>query len=77
MKFTPTKDFWSEETKSWYIGGMIYTVRTTKLDGFVKKWLQEGKVVPARVGASMQGVGEVKTSSFVERVKSWLSRIHF
>lgn len=64
MKFTPTKSFWSADTKSQYEQGLSYTVRpgNEKLAKLVAKWATEGKVVtfatdPTR--SEVGGIGQV------------------
>ena len=70
MNFIPLKDFYSEETKSQYIAGLKYSIRTTRLLGYVEKWAGEGLVTMGRGGSNISGIGEVK-----ERKRSWRSLI--
>ena len=72
LKFSPTKDFYCEETQSMYVAGLKYTVRTEKLYRLVAQWLLVEKVIVAGAGATMSN-----KRTFLERVKPWLSRIHF
>ena len=44
--FTPTQDFFSEDTRSQYVRGLNYTVRdgNEKLHALVAQWMTDGKV---------------------------------
>ena len=45
-QFTALTDFYSEDTQSEYIGGMVYTARDgdETLLKLLPKWIKEGKV---------------------------------
>ena len=55
-----------------YVAGLKYTARTEKLSRLVAQWLLDGKVIPAEAGAMLSN-----KRTFLERLKSWLSHIHF
>ncbi|HEX9660266.1 MAG TPA: hypothetical protein VGA18_08190 [Rhodothermales bacterium] len=45
-RFRAVQDFWSEEVRSQYSAGSVYSVRqgNEKLDHLVREWKTEGKV---------------------------------
>lgn len=57
--FSPTEDFWSDETQSQYVVGLVYTVRTPVLAKIVEQWVQAGKAMIIDGAVSrMSGKGE-------------------
>lgn len=79
-RFSPTRDFFSEETRSQYVKDLKYTVRDEKLRQLVERWKLQGlvKEVATTTSASVLGNGQVFTISkknLFERIKIWLSHI--
>ena len=75
MKFTPTENFWCEELKSQYVKGLTYTVHypTSRLAGYAKNWLAEGKVTEVvSPAAAVSGGDKPKPLSLLKRIFPWL-----
>lgn len=83
--FTAIEDFWSEELKSGYTAGLVYTIRPHYhiLNELVHStWLPEGKVriIQDRSEATiprskMSGTGEVKDAPVEVKAPSLFERI--
>jgi hypothetical protein len=59
IPFTPTADFFSEETKSHYCKGLGYTARPGEIVAeHVERWVSEGKVTFGAAVAELAGAGE-------------------
>lgn len=60
MRFTPTRDFFSEAFDSYYVVGLQYTVRdgNTRLAEAVQQWVAEGtvQILPDRPGTQQAGL---------------------
>jgi len=66
VQFTPTKDFYSKETRSQYCAGLTYSVKpgNVLLEELVPQWFEAGLVnigapvaVPAK--AKVSGAGKI------------------
>ena len=59
--FTPLYNFFSEELKSQYVTGQLYTVRpgNQKLARFVEKWITDNQVRIVDSNAKIVGNGKV------------------
>ncbi len=58
MEFTALEDFWSEETKSQYCAGLVYSYGAGEaLRPLVERWVQEGKAEHGGPSAELIGRG--------------------
>jgi len=44
MQFEALIDFWSDETRSQYVAGFVYTARSPDLERLVEAWVADGMV---------------------------------
>jgi hypothetical protein len=58
INFTPLREFFSQEFKSYYLPGLIYTARPEdkKLLSLLPAWLSDGKVILGTPAAPLPGI---------------------
>ena len=56
QQFEALLDFWSPETQSQYVAGLVYTARSPDLERLVEQWVEDGMVRRVeRTGSGLAG----------------------